>query len=77
MFKVIDVFKIGENLSVTFEGKCDNLKNGSKLKDINGNIYNIISVGMTRYDTPEDISKSTTVLLSPCNLSEGNILYTA
>lgn len=77
MFKVLDVFKVGNNVSVTFEGKCETLKNGCKLRDNAGNIYRVVSVGMTRHENPGDISKSTTVLLSPCNLKKGNVLYTA
>ncbi len=77
MFKVIDKFEIGMNLSVTFEGICEGLKNGSKLKTENGNECTVISVGMTRYNNPSDISKSTTVLLSPCNIRTGDTLYIA
>ena len=37
MLKVLDVFPIGNMLSVTLEGPCDNIKNGCKLVDSNGN----------------------------------------
>ncbi|MCD8180734.1 MAG: hypothetical protein LUF26_04560 [Firmicutes bacterium] len=77
MFKVIDVFKIGENVSVTFEGKCEDIKNGSRLIDENGNMYNIISVAMANYDNPLDISKSTTVLIHPCGIEKGELLKIA
>lgn len=77
MFKIIDVFQVGNNFSVTFEGACDAIKNGSKLKDDEGNTYDVISVGMTKYNNPEDISKYTTVLLNKCNLTKGSILYIA
>ena len=56
---------------------CNNIKNGSKLTDEHGNIYNVISVGMTRYENPNDITKETTLLVTPCTLRKGNILYVA
>lgn len=77
MFKVLDVFKIGENVSVTFEGRCETIKNGSRLKDSAGKSYNVISVGMTRHENPGDISKSTTVLLEQCDLEKGRVLFIA
>ena len=36
MFKVLDVFKISDMLSVTLDGKCEMLKNGTKLYDKSG-----------------------------------------
>ena len=77
MFKVLDVLKIGNMLSVTLDGKCELLKNGSKLTDGKGTVYEVVSVGMTRHDDPSDIAKSTTVLVKPCNLEKGNELYIA
>ena len=44
MLKVLDVFPIGNMLSVTLEGPCDNIKNGCKLVDSNGNAVVVISV---------------------------------
>lgn len=49
MFKVLDVFKIGDMLSVTLDGKCEMLKNGTKLYDKSGRTYEVVSVAMTRY----------------------------
>ena len=37
MFKIIDVFHVGEKLSITVEGNCSELKTGSKLTDTKGN----------------------------------------
>mgnify|MGYP004513104691 CR=1 FL=1 len=75
MFEVMDVLKIGNKLSVTLQGKCEDIKNGSKLKDGKGNIYNVVSVGMTRYNNPTDIEKSTSILITPCTLLKGEQLY--
>lgn len=75
MLKIIDTFKIGDKLSVTFEGRCEKIKNGTQLKDSKGNLYMVVSVGTTRHDNPSDITKSTTVLITPCNLEKGNLLY--
>lgn len=75
MFKVIDVFKIGDRMSVTLEGKCETLKNGSKLVDADGNQINVISVGTTRHENPADIARYTTILVSPCEIKKGSALY--
>lgn len=75
MFKVLDVFKMGDKLSVTLEGRCDSVKNGSRLSDKSGNIYEVVSVGMTRHNSPEDISKNTTMLITPCTLQKGNEVF--
>ncbi|MBO5934069.1 MAG: hypothetical protein J6Q94_01135 [Clostridia bacterium] len=77
MYKVLDVFKVANMLSVTLEGNCDELKNGTKLVDENNKIYSVVSVAMTRHDNPSDISKSTTVLITPCDLKKGNSLRIA
>ena len=71
MLKVLDIFPIGDMLSVTLEGACTELKNGSILLDNNGNSFEIISVAMTRHNNPSDISTSTTVLIRSAELSKG------
>lgn len=77
MLKVIDVFPIGDMLSVTLEGPCNDLKNGSKLVDGKGNTINVISVAMIRNDNPADIFKSTTVMVKSCQLQKGTELSIA
>ena len=42
MFKVLDVFKISDMLSVTLDGKCEMLKNGTKLYDKSGRTYEVV-----------------------------------
>lgn len=77
MFKIIDIFAVGNMLSVSFEGNCEELKSGSRLTDNKGNFYNVISVAMTRHDSPEDISKSTNILISPNTAKLNDMLYIA
>ena len=77
MLKIVDVMKIGEMLSVIVEGDCKELKNGSKLVDNMGNVYTVESVGMAIYDDPHDISKTTTLLVTPCTLEKGSELTSA
>ncbi|MCR4889050.1 MAG: hypothetical protein K5979_07735 [Ruminococcus sp.] len=77
MLKVLDVFPIGTKLSVTLNGACENIKNGTKLIDSHGNIIIVDSVAMTRNDEPSDISKSTTILVNKCDISEGEELSIA
>lgn len=71
MLKVLDVFPIGNMLSVTLEGSCDNLKNGCKLVDSNGNTIVVVSVAMTRHNNPADINSSTTIMVNSCPIQKG------
>ena len=77
MYRVLDVFPIGTMLSVTLEGACEKLTNGSKLIDGKGNIIVVQSVAMTRHDNPSDISKSTTILVDSCDVQKGSELSIA
>lgn len=63
MYKVLDVFPIGVMLSVTLDGPCLELKNGSLLTDEEGNEIVVKSVAMTHNQNANDISKSTTILI--------------
>ncbi len=71
MLKVLDIFKIGDKLSVTLEGKCEEIKNGSKLIGADDNEYEVLSVAMTRNENPADFSKTTTVLMPLCDIQAG------
>ena len=77
MLKVLDVFNVGDMVSVTLDGNCAQIANGSKLIDENGNDVVVLSVAMTRHENPHDISKSTTILVAPCNLRIGSSLSIA
>lgn len=71
MLRVLDVFPIGTMISVTLEGACEKLRNGSHLLDANGNEIIVASVAMTRNNSPADIGKSTTILVKQCDLEKG------
>ena len=75
MFKVLDVFPIGNMFSVTLEGSCDGLKNGSRLTDNNGNTVVVASVAMTKYENPTDFNKNTTVMVDSCQFTKGSELF--
>ena len=77
MLKVIDIFPIGNRLSVTLDGVNDNIKNGSRLFDSHGNAIQVISVGMVKYTDPEEIGKTTTILVEKCDLDVGTELSIA
>ncbi len=77
MLKVIDIFPVGGKLSVTLDGVSDRLSNGSKLIDSHGNTIQVISVGMVRFNDPEEIGKTTTVLVDKCDLDIGSELSIA
>ncbi len=74
MLKVLDIFPVGDMYSVTLEGSCDSIKNGSKLIDSNGNTVVVVSVAMTRHENPSDISANTTVLVNSSHLQKGSVL---
>lgn len=71
MLKILDVFPIGNMLSVTLEGPCADLKSGCKLIDNNGNTIVVISVAMTHHSNPEYISEYTTIIINSCSLQKG------
>ena len=71
MLKVLDVFPVGDKLSVTLEGNCINVKNGSVLKDTDNTEYRVLSVAMVGNDDPADLSKATTVLMPFCDIRKG------
>ena len=71
MLKVLDVFQIGNMLSVTLGGDCRQLCNGSKLKDKVGNIITVNSIAMTRPDDLNRANESTTILTDMCDIGIG------
>ena len=71
MLKVLDVFPIGNMLSITLEGDCKEIRNGSKLLDPNGNTIIIDSVAVTRPIEPDSPDESTVVLVQMCNIQKG------
>lgn len=72
MLKVMNILSIGEKLAVTLEGSGDEIKNGSRLIDSNGNLIEVLSVGMVRHKNADDINKSTTVLIGKCDIGIGS-----
>lgn len=77
MLKVIDVLTIGEMMSVTLEGACDSISNGTRLVDSDGNIIIVQSVAMTRHENPADIKKNTTILINSCDIHKDSELSIA
>lgn len=55
MYKVSQKFAIRKKYSVSVEGDVTLLKTGLKLKDENGNIFIIESIGMVNYRDRESI----------------------
>ena len=75
MYNVVDVFRIGNKLSVTFEGAGDGLRNGCELTDRNNLTVTVESVAMTHPTTESSVFESTTVLLPLCEIKKGDVLY--
>lgn len=64
MFKVLDRLSLPNNIHcVSVEGDIKFLEKGLKLLDEKGNIFEIISVGMTHFRNMEDFSKYADVVL--------------
>lgn len=63
MYKVIDVFLIGDNSSVTIEGKGESLQNNMIIHDENNKEFKLLNVAMISGQEADDIGKTTTLLL--------------
>ena len=63
MEKVMDMFVVGQNTSITIEGNGKNIKQGEKLVDEKGIEHKILSVAMVEHKNPKNIMKSTTLLV--------------
>lgn len=74
MFRVTDVFSIGDSLSVTLDGDADKITNGCKLVDDSGDIIVVKSVAMIRYEDPQYIGKNVTILIDKCSIATGSTL---
>lgn len=77
MLKVLDVFKVGKMLSVTIEGNCEKIANGSKLIDNSGRTIVVNSVAMVHPANPADTRNNTTVLIDNCDIEVGSELSIA
>lgn len=77
MLRVLDVFPIGNMMSVTLDGACEKLCSGSRLLNANGNEIIVVSVAMTKNGSPADIGKTTTILVKQCALEKGAELFIA
>lgn len=64
MFRVLQKLKIAGTYSISVEGDVKNLKNGIKLKDENGNIFVVNSIGMVNYKNIKDFEKFAELLLT-------------
>lgn len=63
MYKVIDVFPIGDNSSVTIEGKCENLQNNMTIHDENNKEFKLLNIAMVGGQKADDIGKTTILLI--------------
>lgn len=73
-YEVINSLILGDNLAVTVGGKCEDIKNGSIIKDESGNSYRVISVGMPHHADPKDIGVKTELLIEGNNSNIGKVL---
>ena len=60
-YKVLDVFPLGENTSVTIEGNGNGLKNNIMITSDKGIAHKLLSVAMLSKES--EIKKTTTVLI--------------
>lgn len=71
MLKVLDVLQIGDKLSVTLEGNCIDVKNGSVLRAPDNTEYRVLSVAMIGNNDPGNLAKVITVLMPDCDIKKG------
>lgn len=72
--KVTEKLLVGMQVSVVLTGDVSSVKNGSKLVDINENIFTVNSVGVVRYIDGKTRRNELYVLISPVGVDEGQEL---
>ena len=75
MFKVLDILRVSDMYSVLIEGDTSLLKNGLKLIDESGNVFEVETVGMTKYRKVDDYKKYANIVLGGDVENMGDILY--
>lgn len=68
-YKVLDIFPIGMNTSVTIEGNGEGLSNGMDIKDSDEKLYHLITVAMISSE-----EKNKTVVLIKGKFNSENII---
>lgn len=63
-YKVLDTLKVGNNTSVTIEGKGENLQNQMLIFDSDNVAHTLLSVAMTEGIDAENIGRQTTILVA-------------
>lgn len=63
MYKVLDTFDVGGDTSVTIDGNGEGLKNNMPVFDSSGAEYRLLSVATMSGHSPEEIGRTTTVLI--------------
>ena len=63
MFIIRQKFNIADKYGISVEGDSQLLKNGMRLKDENGNIFVIESIGMVNYKNINDYKKNAELFL--------------
>ena len=63
MFKVLDKLCVSDMYSILVEGDTSLLANGLKLIDEKGNVFEIETVGMTKYQKIDDYKKYANIVL--------------
>ena len=63
MFKVLDKLRVSDMYSILVEGDTSLLANGLKLIDEIGNVFEIETVGMTKYHNVDDYKKYANIVL--------------
>lgn len=62
-YKIINIFPIGSNSSVTIEGLGVGLKNNMTVYDDNNIAHQVLSVAMVNRREESDIEETTTILV--------------
>lgn len=75
MFKVIDKLCVGNKYCVSIEGDIKLLQNGLNLTDEKGNIFQIASVAMSKYQNVKEYARYAELVLNGNVENIGNTLF--
>ncbi len=62
-YKIINIFPVGSNSSVTIKGPGTGLKNNMTVYDDNNVAHQLLSVAMENREEESDIGETTTILI--------------
>lgn len=75
MLKVLSVLPVRDQICVALEGMrndIESLKIGDKLINNAGKELDVLSIAMTHFKNPEDVSKYVSIMTKSCDVKKGD-----